>query len=294
MSDVLAYWRYDNYVRDLAEGAGFHFNSNQKRLHVVLNEGDSLWVVTGRNEPRRAGLAYHIVARLVIRAKTLNDPNYKYGKYRVWGDLNASKYYLIGEHEASQLIRQLQFTTGIAIGNSPAEISQHLQTMRELNVQDIALLNQWCSDLPLEAAAYSILPEEDLESAVEQNSDAVKKLIREHRSGIAEYRISHLIQQPTRSRTLAREIHQTYNGRCQICGFDPVLIYNVEACHAHHLVYLSRGGEDKLSNMVLLCPNHHSVIHATDAVFDFSDLSFVFAPNHRERLALNHHLQLNN
>lgn len=294
MSDLLAYWRYDNYARDIGEGAGFHFNSNQRRLHTALSEGDSLWLVTGRNEPRRVGMAYYIVARLVIRSKTLNSPDYKYGKYRVWGDLNSSKYYRVGNHEASSFIRGLQFVSDTPIGNSSAELAQHLQTMRELSEQDTILLERWCANLPLEEAAYNILPEEQLELAIEQDAEAVQKVIREHPTSIAEYRVDHLIQQPSRSRTLVRQVHQMYHGRCQVCGFDPVLVYRVEACHAHHLVYLSRGGDDVLSNMALLCPNHHSVVHATNAIFDFRDLSFVFAPNHRERLALNHHLQPNN
>lgn len=147
--------------------------------------------------------------------------------------------------------------------------------------------------MPNEEAAYQVLPEYQLENAIEQDSDAVKKLMREHQTGIAEYRINQLVEQPARSRTLSRQLHQIYGGRCQICGFDPVLVYGVEASQSHHLIYLSRGGTDGLQNMALLCPNHHSVIHATDAVFDFRDLSFVFAHNHRERLALNTHLQTN-
>ncbi len=71
-----------------------------------------------------------------------------------------------------------------------------------------------------------------------------------------------------------------------------MLVYSVEACQSHH-IYLSRGGTDSVDALVLLCPNHHRVIYATDAVFDFRDLSFIFAFNHRERLVLNHHLQPN-
>jgi predicted restriction endonuclease len=102
-----------------------------------------------------------------------------------------------------------------------------------------------------------------------------------------------LIEQPVRSRSLARQVHDLYEGRCQVCGFDPLLRYNVGACEAHHLVYLSRGGEDSLDNLVLVCPNHHTVAHRTSAPFDFHNLTFVFAHNHREPLILNRHLQMN-
>lgn len=291
MADLLAYWRYDNYKRDLEEGAGFNFNSSQHRLHSAIDLNDSLWLVTGRREPDKVGMAYHVVARLVIRAKTLNEPGYRYGQYRVWGDLHRSKYYKIGVQDASSLLRKLRFTTEKPIGQSDTELALHLQTMRNLSQLDSQLLDLWCESLPTEEAAYKILPEYQLEDAILKDSDAVRKLIREHQTGIAEYRVNQLVEQPARSRTLTRQLHQMYGGRCQVCGFDPVLVYGVEACHAHHLIYLSRGGTDSLHNMALLCPNHHSVIHATDAVFDFRDISFVFAHNHRERLALNTHLQ---
>ena len=77
----------------------------------MLNEGDSLWLVTGRSEPGRNKRAYYVIARLVARSKTLNAPDYKYGKYRVWGDLGTSKYYQVGTQEATELIRNLPFAS---------------------------------------------------------------------------------------------------------------------------------------------------------------------------------------
>ncbi len=84
--DLLAYWRYDNYLRDLDEGAGFNFNSNQSRLHTAIHTGERLWLFTrvvnaGRSE-------YRLLARLNVVAKTINAPGYQYGSYRVWGDTN--------------------------------------------------------------------------------------------------------------------------------------------------------------------------------------------------------------
>ena len=95
--------------------------------------------------------------------------------------------------------------------------------MRTLSQEATSLLEVWCANLPIEEAAYHILPEEQLERAIEQDSDAVRKLIRETSTGIAEYRLDHLVQQPIRSRSLVRQIHELYEGRCQVCGFDPLL-----------------------------------------------------------------------
>ena len=40
--------------------------------------------------------------------------------------------------------------------------------------------------------------------------------------------------------------------------------------------WLSRGGLDELSNLVLLCPNHHRAVHRCDAPYDFERRGFVF------------------
>ena len=293
MADLLAYWRYDNYKRDLEEGAGFNFNSRQPRLHSAIALGDSLWLITGRREAGRTGKAYYVVARLVVRSKTINPPGYKYGDFRIWGDLDQSQYFQVGTLEASELLRGLAFSTNKPIGDAATELAQSYQTIRSLARGDSRLLEAWCRALLPEPAAYAILPEQQLEQAVLYDAEAVTKVIRENPSALAQYRIDSLIEQPARSRNLVRHVHDLYGGRCQVCGFDPMLQYSVDACEAHHLVYLSRGGEDSLDNLVLLCPNHHTVVHRTTAPFDFQDLTFVFAHNHRERLVLNRHLQLN-
>lgn len=79
--DAIAIWNFSNYRKDIDAGAGFHFHSNQSRLHTALNIGDTLGLVTrivenGRNE-------YRLAARLVIRSKTINAPSYQYGSCSV-------------------------------------------------------------------------------------------------------------------------------------------------------------------------------------------------------------------
>ncbi len=52
--------------------------------------------------------------------------------------------------------------------------------------------------------------------------------------------------------------------------------------------WLSRGGADELSNLALLCPNHHRAVHGCDAQFDFGTTAFVF-PTGLEELRLSRH-----
>lgn len=93
-----------------------------------------------------------------------------------------------------------------------------------------------------------------------------------------------------RARHNVEEWQSLYDGRCQLCLFDPRDQYGHRLCHGHHIQWLSRGGEDTLTNMVLICPNHHAAIHRDDAPFDYASLSFRFSVGRLELLQLNKHL----
>lgn len=135
--DLLAYWRWDNYVRDLDEGAGFNFNSNQARLHSAINIGERLWLVSGRRA--EGGIQYALVASLRVVAKTLNPPDYKYGNFRLWADVKQSAYYSADAPDATDLLLRLQFQPSSPIVSRQV-IGQSLQTMRSLTPAASVLL----------------------------------------------------------------------------------------------------------------------------------------------------------
>lgn len=291
--DLLAYWRWDNYLRDLDRGAGFHFNSNQPRLHSAVEPGDRVWCVTGHHPPGEQ-IHYALAAKLTVATKTLNHPGYEYGRYRIWGDTSHSVYYGVSEQpDLADLLQQLEFEPRSPVSDR-ARIGQSLQTLRSLTARDSALLTAWASDLPLELRAYQVPDERDLEIAYATGHEAVARVVREKLLGVTSERrqfVAHTNYQ--RSRGLVSDLNRRYAGRCQLCAFSPRVVYGVSAAHAHHIVYLSRGGNDILDNLVLLCPNHHDVIHAAQAHFDFGSLEYVFPNRRREPVVLNDrdHLQ---
>jgi len=284
--DLMAYWRWDIYARDLDEGASFHFNSRQSRLHSAIDLGERLWLVTGK--PTEGGTQYQVIACLQVAAKTENVAAYKYGRYRVWADVKHSAYFSANGPDASELLRRLEFATQQPIAGN--NIGQALQTMRSLTANDSALLVAWAGSLAREPRAYQVVDETLLERAFEAGEDAVRETVAAYHIGVSPQKRSALLRAFRRNRTLVEDLQRMYDGRCQLCGFDPRLLYGVRACNGHHVVYLSRGGPDDITNLMLLCPNHHEVIHATNAVFDFKDRHYVFPNNRREPLVLNTHI----
>jgi hypothetical protein len=279
---LLYYWRGDNYWRDLNMGAGYHLNQANPLLHRI-DTGDSLWAFT-RNHLGR----YVLAAELVVKAKTENPPKFRYGRYRVWGNIQLSRYFQVdSQPNIEQIIRNLSCKANARIlGQS----FQGFSAVKLITHQDHLILQAAARNLPLEPRAR-ILPEEKLEAALLLDDPlAVEELILQEKPGVAEQRMLYLYNQaPTHNHRLVEELQDLYNGQCQICLWHPRSYYGHSLCQGHHIHWLSRGGDDELKNMVLLCPKHHSAIHKTDAPLDFHDMAFDFGVR-REHLQLNVHL----
>jgi hypothetical protein len=50
-------------------------------------------------------------------------------------------------------------------------------------------------------------------------------------------------------------LFEIIGSKCEVCGFDDVI-------EVHHIVPIKEGGDESPSNLLILCPNHHSLIHA--------------------------------
>jgi len=279
---LLYYWVGKNYRRDLDLGAGYHLNQANPLMHQI-DLGDSLWAFSRTLDGR-----YVLAAELVVRAKTLNPPNFRYGRYRIWGALRKSRYFKVeGQSSVEQIIRSLSCRASAPI------LGQSFQgnaAVRLITLEDHRILSLVARNLPLEPRAR-LLPEERLEAALLLgDEEAVEGLVREEEYGIAWQRREYLFRQaPARNRQLVQALQELYRGQCQVCLWDPRDRYGESLCHGHHLHWLSRGGEDSKENIVLICPNHHSAIHGCDAPFDYGELAFDFG-NYREPLQVNHHL----
>jgi len=281
---LLFYWRYDNYVHDLDEGAGYNLNSKYEVLHEA-EAGDSVWALT-----RMPGGKYVLAAELIVRSRTQNPLGYRYGKFRVWGDIERSRYFRLStQPDTELLIRQL----------SPKTKAERLfhsfmgpGSVRRLTVQDHRLLRAAAEDFPEEPRAQ-LLPEEELETVVYSGSaERVKRLVRERSNGLDESRRRTITREvPERNRALVEQLRNMYNGRCQVCTWNPVGKYGEHLCEGHHIRWLSRGGEDRLKNLMLVCPNHHRAIHRCDAPLDYADFVFDFGTC-REPIRIDRHLQV--
>jgi 5-methylcytosine-specific restriction enzyme A len=231
---LLYHWRGDNYRRDLDFGAGYHLNQSNPLLHEI-DVGDSLWAFTRRSD----GL-YVLAAELVVSAKTLNPKSFRYGRYRLWGDLRRSRYFAAdGQPDVSVLIRNLSVRAG---GSVLGQAFQGHAAVRRITEDDHRRLTAYAAALPLDPRAR-LVPEERLEALIlGGDEEAVAALLRDEPSGLAEERRRYLMQEAVRrDRELVMHLRNLYEGCCQVCRWSPRLRYDVDLCEAHHVRWLSRG-----------------------------------------------------
>jgi hypothetical protein len=276
------YWRPDNYRRDRRFGFGFHLNQGSSNLGKI-EPHESLWAFT-----RNSLGQYVLAAELVVRAVTKNAPNYRYGRHRVWGDLQESRYFDIENvPNAEHLIRQL---SPAPKADLLAQSFQGHRAVKGISELDHQLLTAFAATLR-EIEPGGIYPEDEFEARLALGPEALDWLLKESDSKYS-IRTAYLYESLdiTRARRHVEWLQEEYEGRCQVCLFDPRDRYGFSLCHGHHIEWLSRGGEDDLDNMALLCPNHHGAVHADDAPFDYASLAFSFKNGLIERLQLNKHL----
>jgi 5-methylcytosine-specific restriction enzyme A len=153
----LYYWRPDNYARDRSFGFGYHLNQNAPAMGTV-DPGDSLWAFTRR---KRDGF-YVLAAELVIRAVTRNPANFRYGTWRIWGDLHRSRYFDIDRGPRTDAV-----VRSLGVKASGERLGQSFQghaAVRVITPAAHQILREYARDLPLEDVA-AIYPEDEFEAA---------------------------------------------------------------------------------------------------------------------------------
>lgn len=92
------------------------------------------------------------------------------------------------------------------------------------------------------------------------------------------------------NRKIGDNLKLLYNYRCQVCGGLIGEEYESHVCEAHHIDYFVNSLNNDSTNQLIVCPNHHSIIHDTNPVFDRKRLLYIYQNGKKEKLMLNQHL----
>lgn len=86
------------------------------------------------------------------------------------------------------------------------------------------------------------------------------------------------------------KLKELYEHRCQICGNKYFDMVDVNFVEAHHIEPFIDSQNNNASNIIILCPNHHRLMHKAKPTFDREEKVFIYANGYREKLMTNYHL----
>lgn len=90
--------------------------------------------------------------------------------------------------------------------------------------------------------------------------------------------------------SIGKNLKELYEYRCQICGKRVGEAYDSNIVEAHHIDSFIKSLNNDMKNIMIVCPNHHSIIHDVNPIFDRKKRIYVYRNNLFEGLKLNYHL----
>ena len=93
-------------------------------------------------------------------------------------------------------------------------------------------------------------------------------------------------------RSIGDSLKLLYDYRCQMTGEKVGDEYNAQVVEAHHIIPFTESMNNDTSNIIILSPSYHRIIHKAKPVFDRPSLSFHFANGLVEKVKVDKHLNV--
>ncbi len=91
-------------------------------------------------------------------------------------------------------------------------------------------------------------------------------------------------------RSIGDSLKQLYDYRCQMTGKRVGDKYDALVVEAHHIIPFTESINNDTSNIIVLSPSYHRIIHKTKPEWDSKNLSFSFPNGLVEKIKINIHL----
>ena len=92
------------------------------------------------------------------------------------------------------------------------------------------------------------------------------------------------------NRAIGDNLKMLYEYRCQICGDDFGKRFDAHVVESHHIDPFVVSMNNNAANQIIICPNHHRVIHKAEPVMDRRKLILLYPNGAEEKIILNKHL----
>ena len=89
---------------------------------------------------------------------------------------------------------------------------------------------------------------------------------------------------------IIKQLKKLYKGQCQLCSCNPVAVYAADVSEVHHIQHFAASHNNDSNNLIVLCPNHHRLIHKLNPTFNSADQSFELPNGTKLKISLDYHL----
>lgn len=109
------------------------------------------------------------------------------------------------------------------------------------------------------------LSEDELESALNKDDDSSCYVFKEA-----------IVKVRKINKEIIDKLKSHYAGECQLCGSKVGAEFGKEIVEAHHIEYFSKTQNNDASNIIILCPNCHRLIHSCNPIYHKKEVYFEF------------------
>lgn len=91
-------------------------------------------------------------------------------------------------------------------------------------------------------------------------------------------------------RSIGDSLKMLYDYRCQMTGEKVGESYSAMVVEAHHIIPFTESLNNDTTNIIILSPSYHRIIHKVKPKFDYEQLAFIFPNGLIDKVRLNKHL----
>ena len=180
---------------------------------------------------------------------------------------------------SADIFAWIYLTEGENVGESTKRAVLYVRPRAKphTDIEDLEPTQQEITEI--ERKIITDFSEEEIERIINQQDDRAK-IVR--RTGITTTRIF--------DDKIQNSLKKLYHYRCQVCGATATVMYGVDVSEAHHIDYFTKSANNNPGNIVILCPDHHRIVHKAKAVFNFELHQFEYENAKVDPLMFNLHL----
>ncbi len=133
---------------------------------------------------------------------------------------------------------------------------------------------------PEESAILAKMTEQEIEATLNANDDSACYVYREGLNKIRKI-----------NQKIVNDLKKHYKGQCQLCGQSVGKEFGKEIVEAHHIEYFSKTQNNSSSNIIIVCPSCHALIHKCNPYFNKKAFCYEFDNGINIELKIIGHLQ---